>query len=155
MSADRRHCKSRKVKKTRKLRGHVSHGHGRVGKHRKHPGGRGNAGALTHHRTYFDRFHPGYISKLGMRRIHMLKNHFWCPAINTNVLWSLVPDHVRLQAKQITDSAPVIDVTKHGYSKVLAKGALPNQPIIVKARLFSKHAEQKIKKVGGACILVA
>jgi hypothetical protein len=24
------------------LRGHVSHGHGRVGKHRKHPGGRGD-----------------------------------------------------------------------------------------------------------------
>jgi len=31
-------------KKTRKLRGHVSHGHGRIGKHRKHPSGRGNAG---------------------------------------------------------------------------------------------------------------
>lgn len=27
--------------KTRKHRGHVSAGHGRVGKHRKHPGGRG------------------------------------------------------------------------------------------------------------------
>jgi hypothetical protein len=26
---------------TRKHRGHVSAGHGRVGKHRKHPGGRG------------------------------------------------------------------------------------------------------------------
>ncbi|KAJ3574482.1 hypothetical protein NPX13_g4352 [Xylaria arbuscula] len=30
--------------KTRKHRGHVSAGHGRVGKHRKHPGGRGMAG---------------------------------------------------------------------------------------------------------------
>ena len=39
-----------KPKKTRKLRGHVSHGHGRVGKHRKHPGGRGNAGGQHHHR---------------------------------------------------------------------------------------------------------
>lgn len=32
------------LRKCRKLRGHVSHGHGRVGKHRKHPAGRGNAG---------------------------------------------------------------------------------------------------------------
>tara|TARA_B110000503_G_scaffold40444_1_gene66417 strand:- start:431 stop:544 length:114 start_codon:yes stop_codon:yes gene_type:complete len=32
------------LKKCRKLRGHVSHGHGRVGKHRKHAAGRGNAG---------------------------------------------------------------------------------------------------------------
>jgi hypothetical protein len=26
-----------------------------VGKHRKHPGGRGNAGGLTHHRNNFDK----------------------------------------------------------------------------------------------------
>ena len=41
--------------KTRKLRGHVSHGKGRIGKHRKHPGGRGNAGGLTHHRIHYDK----------------------------------------------------------------------------------------------------
>uniref|UniRef100_A0A0K8R5E8 Large ribosomal subunit protein uL15 n=1 Tax=Ixodes ricinus TaxID=34613 RepID=A0A0K8R5E8_IXORI len=48
-------------KKTRKLRGHVSHGHGRVGKHRKHPGGRGNAGGQHHHtnQTFGQTNHPG------------------------------------------------------------------------------------------------
>ncbi|KAK7017255.1 hypothetical protein R3P38DRAFT_3201655 [Favolaschia claudopus] len=35
--------------KTRKHRGHVSAGHGRVGKHRKHLGGRGLAGGQHHH----------------------------------------------------------------------------------------------------------
>lgn len=44
---------------TRKHRGHVSAGHGRVGKHRKHPGGRGLAGGQHHHRTNFDKYHPG------------------------------------------------------------------------------------------------
>lgn len=41
-------------------RGHVSAGHGRVGKHRKHPGGRGMAGGQHHHRTNLDkvRQHP-------------------------------------------------------------------------------------------------
>jgi hypothetical protein len=34
--------------------------------------------------------------------------------------------------------APVIDVTKLGYFKVLGKGSLPDIPIIVKARYFSK-----------------
>ncbi|GKD96060.1 60S ribosomal protein L27a-3, partial [Tanacetum coccineum] len=29
-----------------KKRGHVSAGHGRIGKHQKHPGGRGNAGGI-------------------------------------------------------------------------------------------------------------
>uniref|UniRef100_A0A0K0CUS2 Large ribosomal subunit protein uL15 n=1 Tax=Angiostrongylus cantonensis TaxID=6313 RepID=A0A0K0CUS2_ANGCA len=51
-------------RKTRKLRGHVSHGHGRVGKHRKHPGGRGKAGGQHHHRINRDKFHPGLFGKV-------------------------------------------------------------------------------------------
>jgi hypothetical protein len=35
--------------------GHVSHGGGRIGKHRKHEGGRGNAGGQHHHRINFDK----------------------------------------------------------------------------------------------------
>lgn len=42
-----------------------------------------------------------------------------------------------------------------GYYKVLGKGALPKQPVIVKAKWFSRTAEEKIKNVGGACILTA
>ncbi|KAL1977592.1 hypothetical protein VTN31DRAFT_451 [Thermomyces dupontii] len=54
--------------KTRKLRGHVSAGYGRIVKHRKHPGGRGMAGGQHHHRTNLDKFHPGYFGKVGMTR---------------------------------------------------------------------------------------
>ena len=39
--------------------------------------------------------------------------------------------------------------------QVLGKGVLPKQPVIVKARFFSRVAEEKIKAVGGACILTA
>lgn len=60
-------------KKTRKLRGHVSHGHGRIGKHRKHPGGRGNAGGMHHHRINFDKYHPGYFGKVSVMRIECLQ----------------------------------------------------------------------------------
>ncbi len=42
-----------------------------------------------------------------------------------------------------------------GYHKVLGKGVLPKQPVIVRAKYFSKSAEEKIKSVGGACVLVA
>lgn len=63
-------------------RGHVSAGHGRVGKHRKHPGGRGMAGGQHHHRTNLDKYHPGYFGKVGMRYFHKLQNHFWKPVIN-------------------------------------------------------------------------
>ena len=54
-----------------------------------------------------------------------------------------------------SSSAPVIDVTKHGIFKVLGKGALPEQPFVVRAKFVSKLVEKKIKAVGGAVQLVA
>merc|ERR1712023_424548 len=128
-----------------------------VGKHRKHPGGRGNAGGQHHHRINFDKYHPGYFGKVGMRYFHLQRNKYHCPIINLDRLWSLVSDQTRekyADAKD-TDAVPVIDVTKKGYSKVLGKGVLPKQPVIVKAKFSSKLAEEKIKAVGGACVLTA
>ena len=144
-----------RFKKTRKLRGHVSHGHGRIGKHRKHPGGRGNAGGQHHHRINFDKYHPGYFGKVGMRNFHVRKNglNHYCPSVNLDKLWSLVSEQARKRADKT--KVPVIDVTKAGYSKVLGKGLLPKQPFIVKARLFSKTAEDKINKPGGVSVLSA
>ena len=37
------------------MRGHVSMGGGRVGRHRKHPNGRGNAGGMHHMRIMFEK----------------------------------------------------------------------------------------------------
>lgn len=56
------------LRHNRKKRGHVSAGHGRVGKHRKHPSGRGNAGGQHHQRINFDKYHPGYFGKVGVVR---------------------------------------------------------------------------------------
>ena len=102
------------LKKNRKKRGHVCAGHGRVGKHRKHPGGRGNAGGQHHHRINFDKYHPGYFGKVGMRYFHKTQNQFHCPAINLDKVWTLVSDATRekyAEAKD-TDKVPVIDVGK-------------------------------------------
>ncbi|XP_006873088.1 PREDICTED: 60S ribosomal protein L27a [Chrysochloris asiatica] len=145
-----------RLRKTRKLRGHVSHGHGRIGKHRKHPGGRGNAGGLHHHRINFDKYHPGYFGKVGMRHYHLKRNQSFCPTVNLDKLWTLVSEQTRVNAaKNKTGAAPIIDVVRSGYYKVLGKGKLPKQPVIVKAKFFSRRAEEKIKGVGGACVLVA
>ncbi|KAK8942016.1 60S ribosomal protein L27a-3 [Platanthera guangdongensis] len=146
-----------RFKKNRKKRGHVSAGHGRIGKHRKHPGGRGNAGGMHHHRILFDKYHPGYFGKVGMRYFHRLRNKFHCPTVNVDRLWSLVPEEVKAAAvKAPAGNAPVIDVGQFGYFKVLGKGALPaSQPFVVKAKLISKNAEKKIKANGGAVLLTA
>ena len=52
-------------KRNRHKRGHVSAGQGRIGKHRKHPHGRGNAGGQHHMRIRMDKYHPGYFGKVG------------------------------------------------------------------------------------------
>lgn len=143
-----------RLSKNRKKRGHVSAGHGRIGKHRKHPGGRGNAGGQHHHRILMDKYHPGYFGKVGMRHYHVLKNRDYCPILNLDMLWPLLPEGTLAKAQEL-EKAPVLDVTSKGYFKVCGKGKMPEQPIVVKAKLFTKLAEKKIKDAGGACILVA
>merc|ERR1711862_1037441 len=91
--------------KNRKKRGHVSAGHGRVGKHRKHPGGRGNAGGQHHHRTLFDKYHPGYFGKVGMRYFHKTQNKDYCPIVNVDQLWTLVLNkHARTRSKRLMET---------------------------------------------------
>lgn len=131
----------------------MSHVCGGIGKHRKHPGGRGKAGGQHHHRTLMDRYHPGFFGKVGMRHFHLLKNHYFRPVVNLEKLWSLAPQEDK--EKVTGEQAVVIDTLAAGYGKVLGKGFFPNRPMIVKAKYFSKLAERKIKAAGGACVLVA
>eukprot|EP00927_Polykrikos_kofoidii_P005732 TRINITY_DN1227_c0_g2_i3.p2 TRINITY_DN1227_c0_g2~~TRINITY_DN1227_c0_g2_i3.p2 ORF type:complete len:164 (-),score=17.05 TRINITY_DN1227_c0_g2_i3:152-595(-) len=144
-----------RLKKNRHSRGQVSAGRGRIGKHRKHPGGCGKSGGQHHHRINFDKYHPGYFGKVGMRNFHVIKQSNVIPTVNVDRLWSLTSEEQRLYWKDKTDKVPVIDVLKRGYMKVLGKGKLPPQPVIVKARYFTKDAEAKIKAVGGVCVLCA
>merc|ERR1712023_516912 len=114
-----------RLKKTRKARGNVSHSHGRIGKHRKHPGGRGNAGGQHHHRIIMDKYHPGYFGKVGMRHFHKTKNMYHCPTVNCDRLWTLVPASVREEYAKEEDKSkgvvPVIDVTKLASSRSLGR----------------------------------
>uniref|UniRef100_H0W4N5 Large ribosomal subunit protein uL15 n=1 Tax=Cavia porcellus TaxID=10141 RepID=H0W4N5_CAVPO len=126
-----------RLRKTRKLWSHVSHGHGRIGNHRKHPGGRGNAGGMHHHRINFNKYHPGYFGQVGMRHYYLKS---FCPTVNLDKLWTL------------TRVAPIIDVVRLGYYKVLGKGKLSKQPVIMKAKFFSRRAEEKIKGVGAGSL---
>jgi len=109
---------------------------------------------MHHHRILFDKYHPGYFGKVGMRYFHKTMNKFHCPIVNIDKLWSLVPEAVKEKVDG-DSSAPLLDVTQHGFFKVLGKGDLPKQPMVVKAKFFSKLAEKKIKEAGGAVILTA
>ena len=131
-------------------------GHGRVGKHRDHPGGRGNVGGFQHHKILFNKYHPGHFGRVGAKFFHLKKNQLYCPSMNIDKLWTLVSEVTYKEAKEgKSEKKIVIDIGKAGYSKLLGKGELPKIPVVVKAKLFSKEAERKIKEVGGACILTA
>ena len=128
-------------------------GAGRVGRHRKHPSGRGNAGGMHHHRINFEKYHPGYFGKKGQRHFHLQRNQLHRPTINVGKLWNLVPEEARMASTK--QNAVVIDVVKSGFFKVLGAGGLPNIPCVVRAKEFSKIAEKRIKAAGGVCQLRA
>ncbi|KAG8012345.1 60S ribosomal protein L27a [Nibea albiflora] len=111
---------------------------------------------ITTESTSTNSNHPGYFGKVGMRHYHLKRNTTHCPTINLDKLWTLVSEQTRLNyGKKPEGPAPIIDAVRAGYYKVLGKGKLPKQPVIVKAKFFSRRAEEKIKAVGGACVLMA
>ena len=127
-----------------------------AGKHRKHAGGRGLAGGQHHHRINFDKFHPGYFGKVGMRQFHLQRGKEICPTLNIDKLWHVVGEAALEAAKKAkAGTAPVIDLAQYGYFKLLGKGDLPKVPVIVKVRYVSKGAETKIQEAGGAVQLTA
>merc|ERR1711935_314994 len=125
------------LRKTRKNRGSATNGYGTVGKHRKHPGGRGNAGGQHHHRINFFKYHPGYFGKKGIRVFREHKNRDFCPSVNIDRLWSMLSESAKAKYTKDKTTAPVVDVTKSGFFKVLGRGRLPNIPMVVRAKYFS------------------
>ncbi|XP_045721418.1 large ribosomal subunit protein uL15-like [Mirounga angustirostris] len=134
------------LRKTRNHRGRGSPGRGPVHKHPKHPGGRGHASGTHHRRISFHKSHPGYSGRVGLRHHdHVKRNQNFCPTVNLDKLGTLVGEETRGNAaKNKTGAAPITEVVRSGHYKVLGKGKLPKQPVIMKAKFFSRCAEEKI-----------
>lgn len=75
-----------------------------------------------------------------MRWYHEKRNTEYCPTINLDKLLTLVDDKFIAAAKAAkgTGKAPVIDLVKAGYFKLLGNGKFPELPVVVKARYFSR-----------------
>jgi len=103
----------------------------------------------------FDKYHPGYFGKVGMRHFHVLGNRRFCDTANIDKLFSVAGEGVYEAAKTAPKGkAPVIDLVAKGIFKCLGNGQI-TVPVIVKAKFFSKLAEKKILAAGGACVLSA
>ena len=78
--------------------------------------------SITMISTNFDKYHPGYFGKVGMRHFHLTRNLFWRPTINVDKLWTLVPAAEKEGLTESSTVVPVIDVLQHGYAKILGNG---------------------------------
>jgi large subunit ribosomal protein L27Ae len=140
------------VKKSRRMRGKITMGYGRTNKHRKHPSGRGKCGGLKYMKTWFQRYHPDYFGKRGERLFHTKKNATWARQISASKLWNIIPEEQR-DAFLKSDSVPVIDARDFGYHVIVGGKLAIDRPIVVKARYFTKNAEEEITKLGGKAII--
>merc|ERR1712187_1031885 len=109
------------------------------------PGGRGNAGGQHHHRINFDKYHPGYFGKVGMRHYHKKHKKSERHVVNLDRIWKMVSENIKKNPFLGDSKKLVIDVGKFHYNKVLGKGYLPPKPFVVKTQSISKLASKKIK----------
>jgi len=125
-------------------------GWGQTGQHRKHgeKGGR-KVGRHKHLWTYTLKYEPNYFGKRGFTSVQSLK---WkINTINIGQLDQLIDKLT--QQKQLTKKKgkPYIDLTTHGYQKLLATGKT-TKPILIKVDSYSENAAKKIQQAGGQII---
>ncbi len=128
-----------KRKKHVKMLGKRTHGYGSHKKHRGagSKGGRGCAGSKKHKKTWILRYERGHLGKRGFKSLKQRNIKPVERAIN-----------LRNIEKLLEKGSMEIDLTELGYDKVLGSGEI-EKPLVIKAKLFSKRAEEKIQKAGG------
>ena len=144
----------RTKKKSRKYRGDSTHGWGARKKHRGagNRGGRGMAGTGkrrgTKEPTLMNLYKKKPIGKKGM----LVKRD--SKKLKTINLYQLDKNIEKLIEKGLAkkDKAKVVvDLKKAGYNKLLGAGNIRNN-VEIKVDLFSKKAEEKLKKAKGGII---
>ncbi|HDD35803.1 MAG TPA: 50S ribosomal protein L15 [Candidatus Desulfofervidus auxilii] len=131
-----------KRKKIIKKRGSKTCGHGMKKKHRGKGsrGGKGMAGLKDHKKFYMLKYMPDHIGKYGFKSLKKRK---------------IIPEEKAINLRDIVKiaSGKEIDVVELGFDKVLGAGKI-EKPLIIKAKSFSKKAEEKILAAGGKAIKV-
>nr|BAS01742.1 ribosomal protein L27a [Amorphochlora amoebiformis] len=133
-----------RLKSTRKHRGKVSSGFGRVGRHRKHPSGRGKSGGQHHHKTNFTRYHFEHFGKIGYRFFNINKNKHSSYLINIKNLNKIsILKHILLSAKLGIILFVVDSMLVNAY-KLLGRGAPIINNFIIVLKKYSKKSISKI-----------
>ncbi len=136
-------------RKSRKMRGSNTYGHGikgRRGKGRK--GGKGLPGIGKHHWSYAIK-HPEYLWGNHGFTSHHPKEEI--NAINIGELSERMDDLVEKKLALYDGDKYEVDLSILGVNKLLGKGKV-NKKIVVKVKYASKIAVEKIQEAGGEVI---
>ena len=139
----------RRRKKDTRQRGSTSHGWGSKKKHR----GSGNRGGfgLAGYGKRSDHYKPYFLKRREFKGRTGFASHRTTEkprTINVEYIQQQIMKLVREGKVQKKDNIYVIDIEKLGYQKVLGSGAV-HFKLHITAPLFTKKAEEKIKKAGG------
>ena len=136
---------SRKRKKVVKMRGSNSHGYGYKARHRGKgsKGGKGNAGSFKQKKSWFLRYDRGHLGKAkGFKSLRQKEIKPEYKAINLRGIQKIIEKN-KLKGE--------LDLQAFGYQKVLSAGQLKTA-LSIKAKYFSRTAEEKITQSGGKAI---
>ena len=129
------------------MRGSRTHGYGQIGGHRSkgQRGGKGQTGGHKHHWVQTIKNDPNYFGKHGFIRYKgLVTTH---ETINVGE----IDQNAEKLSTEKQEKLLVIDLHKHGYTKVLGTGKV-TKPLLVKAEIFSEKAKEKIEKAGGKTV---
>ncbi len=138
-------------KKSRKMRGSNTYGHGikgRRGAGRK--GGRGYAGLGKHHWSFALK-HPEYLWGAHGFTSHHPKEEI--STINIGVLNENIDSLVENGFAKLDGDIYEVDLSKIGINKLLGKGKVTKK-MRVKVKYASSNAVEKIEDVGGEVVYV-
>lgn len=141
----------RKSKKSRSKRGSRTHGGGK-GRNRRHSGnkgGKGLAGSHKHRWMEVQRNMPKHFGKYGFKRPSNLQEE--TKTVNVGELDEYVDELVEEDLVEEEGDEIVIDASELNFDKVLGGGQVNHQLRVI-ADDFSKSAERKLEKSGGAAV---
>lgn len=139
----------RKQRKSHKKYGEKYRGYGQVGRHRRHPGGRGLAGVKDH--TKMMLMKQGYqLGKYGFTR-HGVKPSY--NMINIGEIYEAALGG-KIQCF-IEGERLVIDLSNQRNLKILGRGRVerPIKLIIHESSIISEKAKAKVESLGGEVIV--
>lgn len=142
-----------KRSKRSRHRGTRSHGWGRRKKHRGagNRGGRGMAGSSRSKKfTILKEYGKDYFGKRGFVLPRKVKRVI--KAINLQQIEEKINYYIGKGLAKKSNNLIEINLKDLGYNKLLGKGLIKNKYKII-TEFVSKHAEEKVKNLGGEIIL--